>query len=96
MKEESIRSAVCRFTGARTRAGISTLLDAIDEDEKEIGRIADRLQRRGYEVMRRGITARGGFITSSRRTGSGGEPRRTIRQPGIDQRRNHHEIEAHS
>ena len=32
--------------------GQFTLLDAIDEDEKKIRQIADRLQRHGYGVMR--------------------------------------------
>ena len=38
--------------GRKGPEGRFTNLDAIDEDEEKIGRIADRLQRRGYGVMR--------------------------------------------
>ena len=59
--------------------GQFTLLDAIDEDEKKIRQIADRLQQHGYGVMRGGTTAPGAFIAPARQPGLvAGYPRMTL------------------
>lgn len=49
--------------------GQFTGLDAIDEDERKICQIADRLQRHGYGVILRGTTVPDAFITPARRAG---------------------------
>ena len=60
--------------GRKGPEGRSTNLDAIDEDEEKIRRIADRLQRRGYGVMRQRHNRAGRVYHSSRHLGRTGAP----------------------
>ena len=83
--------------GRKGPEGRSTILDAIDEDEEKIGRIADRLQRRGYGVMRQRHTRAGrGLSRLQGDLGRAGRPAGRPVQPGIDGRSTAHEIQADS
>ncbi len=69
------RWTACRSTPAWTQQGRPTKIDAIDQDERKIRDIADRLHRRGFGVMRQRNPRAGKVFYTLKATWAGaGEP----------------------